>query len=153
MFEKLKSFATSIANNDLIPFFYDRKNKEYRGIKFSDFKTALNIPGSLPYTSYTALITQIAGAPTAIVLENSLGADITYAKDSSGLYIATDANNSFTAGKTAFIIGNTSEENIFTAVVESTITTNEFYFSSANAADSLADGLFVNTILEIRVYN
>lgn len=37
IFKYIKGLANTISNNDIIPFFYDKKNKEYKGIKVSDF--------------------------------------------------------------------------------------------------------------------
>ena len=46
--------------------------------------------GGLPYKVYTALLTQTGtSAPTAIVLENTLGFEVTWARESEGEYTLT----------------------------------------------------------------
>jgi len=50
IFKYIKSISGSISDNDIIPFFYNKKDKEYRGIKVSDLKLQL---GSGTINGYT----------------------------------------------------------------------------------------------------
>ena len=77
---------------------------------------SVNLSGSLSvngtqvgssYKVYTALLTQTStNAPTAEVLENTLGADIVWSRSQAGYYIGTLAG-AFIAGKT--LVGPTGE--------------------------------------------
>lgn len=58
-----------------------------------------------PYLVYTALLTQSGtNAPTAIVLQNTLGATITLSYDNVGQYYVTSSAGSFDPDKTAVSI-------------------------------------------------
>lgn len=102
-------------------------------------------------------------APTATVLENSLGGTITWARTSAGLYTATLAS-AFTANKTMAAFGNTfdygdSGLTIPGAVVirtektsTSVITIHTLLASPTDTATSVADAILDGTELEILVY-
>jgi hypothetical protein len=80
--------ATSVADADLIPIVQSGANKK---------ATRELVRG---YKVYTALLTQSgASAPTATVLENTLGGTVVWARSNTGLYTATLAG-AFTASKT-----------------------------------------------------
>ena len=99
----------------------------------------------LGYKSYIALITQTGtGAPTAIVLNNTLG-DVTFAYFSTGVYKIESISDLFTLDKTFLNIANSNTINRtgLTGLV----------INSYNAAGTLANGLLNNTSIEIRVYN
>jgi hypothetical protein len=58
------------------------------------------------YKVYSALLTQTGtSAPTAVVLENTLGYDITWQYQDVGVYLAVGNLNTFENGKFAFIQG------------------------------------------------
>lgn len=102
------------------------------------------------YKVYTALLTQSGtDAPTAIVLENTLGEEVTYAYDSQGVYII-QFNQTFTdINKIFIIIGNGNVDNNFYSL-EKDIETSTLYTFSGNTG---TNGLLTNTEIEIRVYN
>jgi hypothetical protein len=105
------------------------------------------------YKVYTALLTQIGtDAPTAVILENTLGGDIVWVRDIVGNYRAV-SNELFTINKTHVMLG---------------IPTNLGGFLGRSSADddisnlyiytSLTDGItfsddVLNVSIEIRVYN
>lgn len=102
------------------------------------------------YKVYTALLTQTGtSAPVATVLENTLGATITWSYVGVGQYYATASSAVFTASKTAGILSNSSSTGINAFVNISTTVFNTVTTSSGAAADNQ---LFKNMV-EIRVYN
>jgi len=104
---------------------------------------------SRPYKVYTALLSQSGtNAPTAIVLENTLGGIITWARGAIGVYTGT-LTGVFTTNKTAILIsaiGNHLASSNWSSVNEITVRT---YDTAGGSSDNR---LFDNTI-EIRVYN
>lgn len=100
--------------------------------------------GIRPYKVYTALLTQVGtDAPTAIVLENTIGA-IVWSRSVIGGYFAT-LSGAFTTNKTSVLITNGS--------------TNSTYIHGAQVSTSNvnvitpADGQIDKATIEIRVYN
>jgi hypothetical protein len=103
--------------------------------------------GSASYLVYTALLSQSGtSAPTAVVLENTLGGSISWTYDSEGLYIGT-LTGAFTYNKTA-VIFNTPLG--FTASYRSSI--NTITILTYDESFTLADDMLNNTFLEVRVY-
>lgn len=110
---------------------------------------------SLPYKVYTALMTQTGtSAPTAKVLQNTLGGTVVWTRNSTGRYTGT-LTGAFTADKTAFFtapMGTNSQYFPFTCSFERV---------SANAIEMFAndlmvgknDGILLDVSIEIRVYN
>jgi hypothetical protein len=104
------------------------------------------------YKVYTALATWGAGGLTTTVLENTLGATITWA-DVLTTMTGTASSAVFTSGKTVFITGSyfaltTSYNNVCRRV--NTTTLNLFSIETATGAQGAAFGQ--SFILEIRVY-
>ena len=113
----------------------------------------------MPYISYQALLTQSAtGAPVATVVLNQLGATMTWARTSAGLYTVTAGSAVFTSGKTVikmsmpliglvnYIVVPTSTSIItLTTILNSVIAT----VLTATATDALLTGI----LFEIIVYN
>jgi len=96
------------------------------------------------YKVYTALLTQVGtNAPTAIVLENTIGA-IVWSRTTIGGYFAT-LSGAFTTDKTSVLITNGSA--------------NSTYIHGAQVSTSnvnvitVADGQIDKATVEIRVYN
>jgi hypothetical protein len=111
-----------------------------------------------PYKVYTALLTQSGtDAPTAIILENSIG-NIVWTYSSAGLYIATlvgafpDANKFFTLNYKIMI-----EPQKYIAVKVQSVNTFEVRTSVVSYSPSIAytpqNGMLSNYPIEIRVYN
>ena len=96
------------------------------------------------YKVYTALLTQVGtDAPTAIILENTIGA-IVWSRTTIGGYFAT-LSGAFTTDKTSVLITNGSA--------------NSTYIHGAQVSTSnvnvitVADGQIDKATIEIRVYN
>ncbi len=107
--------------------------------------------GGASYSVYTALLTQTGtDAPTAVVLENTLGGTVVWSYDSVGTYIATLAGV-FTANKTFMIAHPNGETSSAMAIIPATLSVNEvqiFSVDDTNNGVELNGGAFV----EIRVY-
>ena len=107
----------------------------------------------LPYKVYTALLTQTGtNAPTAIVLENTLGGTIVWSRETQGQYVGTLANAFSldctivfaTTGWKGTILTNAFPVNINSISVETFSTTDSLY---------RVDDSMDKTTIEIRVYN
>jgi hypothetical protein len=101
---------------------------------------------------YRALVTQSStSAPTATVLENSLGGTVVWARGSTGTYTATLAA-AFTADKT-FVMSSGSTGAI-TAVkdVVTARTSADVITVNTGAAGTAADGILSAYAIEILVY-
>ena len=114
--------------------------------------TAFVQENSRPYKVYTALLTQSGtNAPTATVLENTLGGTVVWSRVDTGMYLAT-LTGAFTGNKTVsfFQTGSSS--------AGSTYTYNS-YKDSDNSVRlyALSNGSYLDQIIagqiEIRVYN
>jgi hypothetical protein len=108
--------------------------------------------GSVAVKTYRALVTQSStSAPTATVLENSLGAAVVWARSNTGVYTATLAG-AFTSDKT-FIMSSGSTGAI-TAVkdVVTARTSADVVTVSTGAAGTAADGILSAYAIEILVY-
>lgn len=104
-----------------------------------------------PYLVYTALLTQSGtSAPTATVLENTLGGTVVWTRSSTGIYLGT-LSGVFTNNKTSVSITNgSSGAKIIGAYSDTTSTITVGTVNSSTSA-SEDDVLFKATI-EIRVY-
>lgn len=108
--------------------------------------------GNVAVKTYRALVTQTStSAPTATVLENSLGAAVVWARSNTGVYTATLAG-AFTSDKT-FIMSSGSTGAI-TAVkdVVTARTSADVVTVSTGAAGTAADGILSAYAIEILVY-
>jgi hypothetical protein len=100
------------------------------------------------YKVYSALLTQTGvNAPTAIVLENTLGGAVTFTYVSPGVY-TINSSSLFTVDKTSVIAGNLGLYVTGYSVTNTTTTINLFTSSPSGYQD---EGL-IKTFLEIRVY-
>jgi hypothetical protein len=109
------------------------------------------------YKVYTALLTQEGeNAPTAIVLENTLG-NITYSRSASGFY-TVNLSGAFTLNKTFVIITPTvddAQNSMVSLTYNMDLDSFEITSTSWSATLSgytLLDGILLNTPIEIRVY-
>lgn len=103
----------------------------------------------ISYLVYTALLTQVGtNAPTAIVLQNTLGGTLVWSYISTGRYNVT-LTNVFTNNKTAVFFGP-----ILANDVEYTRDFSSTSVVRINTADGgvLTNELLDNTEFEIRVY-
>jgi hypothetical protein len=106
-----------------------------------------------PYKVYTALLTQTGtNAPIATVLENTLGVNITYARQNSGYYQINASSNIFIEVKTAIIVGNSSNTtfNQYACIWNSD---SQLVLSTSDGASIRMDEILYQTFIEIRVYN
>jgi hypothetical protein len=112
------------------------------------------------YTAYEAIVTQSGGsAPSAVRKDANFGATtFTWARSLAGQYTVTASTPTFTAGKTVVITSlEANGLQKYTAAVTSTtvVTFNSTVQSVITLILSLTgtDGLFTNTLVEIRIYN
>ena len=112
----------------------------------------------LPYKVYSALLIQSGiDAPVATVMQNTLGADVIWTRDSVGVYFGT-CTGQLTVDKTIiFSQGNTSLSGSIYPSINSlpddiTIETG-FYDSNNPNVPIYSDDILGNTFVEIRVYN
>jgi len=107
------------------------------------------LDASKPYKVYTALLTQTGtSAPTAIVLDNTLGGTIVWTRNVQGTYTGT-LNGAFTTNKTALFHTVTNSNSISMNSNNS----NSVVISVNNFSAGAIDGGLANTTIEIRVYN
>ena len=110
-----------------------------------------------PYKVYTALISQGGtSAPTATVLENTLGGTVVWSRNSVGVYAGTLGNGfSLTLSKVRiFISGGEPHLNTtgFYNALPNSI--DSVHVNTRNTSGSLADNLMTSgATIEIRVYN
>jgi len=106
---------------------------------------------NLTYKVYKALLTQTGtGAPTATVLDNTLGGTVTFTYNATGYY-GISRTGAFTAGKViVFINGNLATTATFGW---SRVDDNTLEISSFDNSGSAANGLFTNASISIEVYN
>lgn len=111
-------------------------------------------PTSTPtYKVYTALLTQSGtAAPVAIILENTLGATITWTRQSTGIYWGTASLGVLTTNKTTVTLVNGSVGPYIVGGFSSSTTRIEIA-SISSSGGSLVDTIIWKAPIEIRVYN
>lgn len=111
--------------------------------------TAFVQENARPYKVYTALLSQSGtNAPTATVLENTLGGTIVWTRVNTGLYSGT-LTGAFTTNKTA-LLNNNPVGGVSTNVINSS--TNEIIIQTRGFSNAQTDNGLTNTSIEIRVY-
>jgi hypothetical protein len=117
-----------------------------------------DVMGTLPsYKVYSAILNQTGtDAPTAIVLENTLGVPFTWYYDSQGNYYIEATSNVFFENKTVLVPGVIN----FVALNSSGYLANKFFITTLASNPMIVgyspmplDDLLNNTFIEIRVYN
>jgi hypothetical protein len=125
----------------------------------SDLKTLCFYDGTswknaVPYKTYVALISQSGtAAPVATVLENTLGGAVVWSRSVTGQYVGT-LTSAFTPGKTAcFVTSKTANDYVsqYDYFLESS-NTNDINLTSVSITGA-EDGLLLDKIIEVRVYN
>ncbi len=143
----LKLSATAIENQGIIKANLLTDTRSYELPNTSG--TLALVEKVRPYKVYVALLNQTGtSAPTAIILENTLGGTIVWTRNNTGYYTGT-LTGAFTIDKTV-LFNNNPIGGVFTNVLASsidTITVQTRDFSNAQKDD----GLFVTSV-EIRVY-
>ena len=108
-----------------------------------------------PYKVYTALLTQSGtDAPTAIVLENTIG-EISFTYENPGFYVCI-SDNLFILEKTWGIADavNDSANGVYNPVlIDRSIGADDMIYIKVIGGDNNGDGLLNYTPIEIRVYN
>ena len=108
--------------------------------------------GNVAVKTYRALVTQSSGtAPTATVLENSLGAAVVWARSSTGTYTAT-LTGAFTSAKT--FIMQPGETGTIAAIknVLAVRTSADVVTVTTGAGGTLEDSVLSSFPIEILVY-
>lgn len=117
-------------------------------------------PNLYNYTAYEALVTQSGtSAPVASRKDANFGATtFTWARSSAGIYTITASAPTFTANKTAIVM-SVEQAGLQKYTANVTSTTVCTFGSTVSSIIALVlsltgtDGLFTNTLVEIRVYN
>lgn len=105
----------------------------------------------MPYKVYTALLTQIGtNAPSAIVLENTLGENLFFGYDGIGLY-SVNGSSIFTINKTFIIVNSINSNSQTVATFGKNI--DGFSIVTRNSIGTAIDDVLDSTEIEIRVYN
>ena len=103
-----------------------------------------------PYKVYTALLSQTGtNAPTATVLENTLGGPVVWSRTNNGVYDGT-LTGAFASNKTTIQITGTVFNAFFAGFRKDD---NTVTIGSSNTTGIGADNLILNSTIEIRVYN
>ncbi|CAD0004476.1 hypothetical protein [Flavobacterium chungangense] len=104
-----------------------------------------------PYRVYRALLTQNGtNAPTAIVLENTLGGDVVWSRDGAGIYIGDLVGATSEQNKTFITVGRTISN--FYCVAKAF--TNSFFVGSVDKDVPGGTDSYLNKMpVEIIVYN
>ena len=109
-----------------------------------------------PYKVYTALLSQTGtNAPTATVLENTLGGTVVWSRLSTGTYVGTLAG-AFAVNKTICFHQRSSDlasSSAFDYSMSSAQASTNTVDLKSTLAGGLADGLIIRSSVEIRVYN
>ncbi|MNR28438.1 hypothetical protein D3C85_1457620 [compost metagenome] len=107
----------------------------------------------LPYKVYTAIVSQTAGGiPTAMVLENTLGGEVTWYKQQVGFFIIR-STGLFTLDKTVLLssTGLNYEDSTNYNITWDAEDINSI--SLYTTTDQPIDDLLRKSLIEIRVYN
>lgn len=122
-----------------------------RTVSFPDASGTIALVETVrPYKVYTALLSQSGtSAPTATVLENTLGGTVTWTYTSTGSYVGT-LTSAFTLNKTWTIATGSGS-------ADTTITVSRSSDNTVNVSTLLAgtptNGIISPASIEIRVYN
>jgi hypothetical protein len=127
----------------------------YLGKSLKDFAAALSpyLTGGSSYKVYSALLTQIGGDdPTAMVLENTLDAEVIWYRQAQGIYYA-ESFGTWKTDKTAMIVGplpDLADGVLVSTKIESE---DQAYIVIQDVKRGPADDSLFLTFIEIRVYN
>lgn len=110
---------------------------------------------SLGYKSYIALLTQTStNAPTAIVLQNTLGVTVTYGYTATGVY-SIELGTAYASGKVGIFIspfGNSNNYALSSTIGFQYDGTTGYILRTFDSTGALSDKGLGNTMIEIRVY-
>jgi hypothetical protein len=121
---------------------------QYRDIYITGLIKGASIP-----LKYTALISQSGtSAPTAIVLDNTLGGTVVWTRNSTGVYFGT-LSGAFTVNKSiANIDMPNGTGNPITRLQWVFGSTSVLQISSKNSSETLTDGILSSAVIKIEVY-
>jgi len=106
------------------------------------------LAGARPYKSYVALLSQSGtAAPTAVVLENTLGGTVVWTRQNVGEYIAT-LLGAFTLNKTVCFTGQAVPGTQYQGY---RIGAGQLELDQRDFTDAAIDSMF-GTYIEVRVY-
>jgi len=146
--KKLTEFSVEIPTvNDYVVGIQANEVKLFSVQELLDLSTS-----SLPYLNYVALLTQSGtSAPTATVLENTLGFTPTWVRLGAGLYSIQTAFN--TAKTTVSIQPRYGVNLVLFGSLNSYLTLGTALSATTSYADgTLGDEFLLNSMIEIRVY-
>ena len=108
----------------------------------------------LGYTRYSALLTQVGGAPTAVELKNDTGATMVWTRTGVGTYLCTASAPVFTATNKVQVFINPGKSSAGPgAFIEwESATTTTVEVTTYTLAGIAADDLLDNGAFEIRIY-
>ena len=117
-------------------------------------KSQLDAVAAKPYKVYTALLSQSGtNAPTAIVLENTLGGTVVWARNNVGSYTAI-LTGAWIGNKTFVFVSQGSSSNIGSSIRTIRGTTTDLHLFTYDSSKTLSDNIIDNNApIEIRVYN
>jgi len=133
--------AATLDGTELVPVVQDGETVRTTTQDIADL-------GGASYLKYVALLTQTGtGAPTAIVLENTLGGTVVWTRSEVGVYAGT-LSGVFTENKTAIFLGAAVGNIIQYGFWDST----NFILLLTTEGGVAADEKLYLTPIEIRVY-
>lgn len=102
------------------------------------------------YKKYVAILSQSGtDAPSALVMENTLGVTITWAYAGVGNYYANASSAVFTSGKTWFMSSNQADLSTLNAINN----TSQVQLTTYSDIATVSNNMMFNLAIEIRVYN
>lgn len=129
---------------------WTKKKEGYKGELNLDQLIESTIPSS-KYKVYTALLTQSGTAsPVANILENTLGEDPIWTRDSVGNFYADSISNLFTTSKTFTIVTNRELTTLQFISVQSE---TQIYLEQIDRVTGTYSDNMSEIPIEIRVYN
>lgn len=129
---------------------YQKRGDKYQtyAIPAEDF-----LAQAKPYKVYSALLTQTGtNDPTAIVLEDTLNAELNWYRISSGVYYA-ESYGTWKLNKTAMTVGPLADASNGAYVQTKIDSEDQAYVVVKNIAGAGVDNSLSLTFVEIRVYN
>ncbi len=106
-----------------------------------------------PYLVYTALLTQTStNAPTAIVLQNTLGATITYGYDNVGSYNVISSAGNFNPDKTTASLTGNAGVLYGSSVPRGGPSSGKIYLQTFINFTTAENSKMQDTFFEIRIY-
>ena len=121
---------------------------------FMDAKMVKYVNSTVSYDIYTALLTTNGTAsPTAIVLENTIGGNITWSYGGLGIYLGT-SSGLFSENSSTIIVGNGSWDGGSGYIKAGFDGTSSIIIANHDfTGNNIDTNALTNTLVEIKVYN